>query len=108
MWIQENLPKLNVKVCQGIGGSLDAITGETKRGPLLCSGSSHWNGSTDLLLILKEYGARPLSPTSSSRYSHKNAALIHPQITPVKQENKNHFTGQAQIFTDLKNERDQS
>jgi len=35
MWIQENLPKLNVKVCQGIGGTLDAITGQTKRAPAL-------------------------------------------------------------------------
>jgi N-acetylglucosaminyldiphosphoundecaprenol N-acetyl-beta-D-mannosaminyltransferase len=32
-WIQEYLPKLNVKVCQGIGGTLDTITGDTKRAP---------------------------------------------------------------------------
>ena len=35
MWIKEYLPLLNVKVCQGIGGTLDAITGETKRAPAL-------------------------------------------------------------------------
>jgi N-acetylglucosaminyldiphosphoundecaprenol N-acetyl-beta-D-mannosaminyltransferase len=35
MWIKEYLPKLNVKVCQSIGGTLDAITGETKRAPAL-------------------------------------------------------------------------
>lgn len=32
-WIQEYLPRLNVKVCQGIGGTLDTITGDTKRAP---------------------------------------------------------------------------
>jgi len=35
MWIKQYLPMLNVKVCQGIGGTLDAITGETKRAPAL-------------------------------------------------------------------------
>jgi N-acetylglucosaminyldiphosphoundecaprenol N-acetyl-beta-D-mannosaminyltransferase len=35
LWIQKYLPKLNVKVCQGIGGTLDAITGQTKRAPAL-------------------------------------------------------------------------
>ena len=33
MWIKQDLPMLNVKVCQGIGGTLDAITCETKRAP---------------------------------------------------------------------------
>ncbi|NWF75470.1 MAG: WecB/TagA/CpsF family glycosyltransferase [Nitrospirae bacterium] len=32
-WIQEYLPKLNVKVCQGIGGTLDTIVGIVKRAP---------------------------------------------------------------------------
>jgi N-acetylglucosaminyldiphosphoundecaprenol N-acetyl-beta-D-mannosaminyltransferase len=35
MWIKQYLPLLNVKVCQGIGGTLDAITGQTKRAPAL-------------------------------------------------------------------------
>lgn len=35
MWIKQYLPRLNVKVCQGIGGTLDAITGQTKRAPAL-------------------------------------------------------------------------
>lgn len=33
IWIKQYLPKLNVKVCQGIGGTLNAITGQTKRAP---------------------------------------------------------------------------
>jgi N-acetylglucosaminyldiphosphoundecaprenol N-acetyl-beta-D-mannosaminyltransferase len=33
-WIQEYLPQLKVKVCQGIGGTLDTITGDVKRAPL--------------------------------------------------------------------------
>jgi N-acetylglucosaminyldiphosphoundecaprenol N-acetyl-beta-D-mannosaminyltransferase len=33
-WIQKYLPRLNVKVCQGIGGTLDTITGDVKRAPL--------------------------------------------------------------------------
>jgi N-acetylglucosaminyldiphosphoundecaprenol N-acetyl-beta-D-mannosaminyltransferase len=32
-WIQAYLPKLNVKVCQGIGGTLDTIAGRVKRAP---------------------------------------------------------------------------
>ncbi len=32
-WIQEYLPKLNVKVCQGIGGTLDVIAGNVQRAP---------------------------------------------------------------------------
>ena len=32
-WIKKYLQRLNVKVCQGIGGTLDAITSETKRSP---------------------------------------------------------------------------
>ena len=35
MWIQKYMPMLNVKVCQGIGGTLDAITGRTRRAPAL-------------------------------------------------------------------------
>jgi N-acetylglucosaminyldiphosphoundecaprenol N-acetyl-beta-D-mannosaminyltransferase len=32
-WIQQNLPRLNVKVVQGIGGTLDTITGRVRRAP---------------------------------------------------------------------------
>lgn len=34
-WIAENLPKLNVKICQGIGGTLDTIAGTVRRAPLV-------------------------------------------------------------------------
>ena len=34
-WIEQYLPSLNVKVCQGIGGTLDTIAGTVKRAPLL-------------------------------------------------------------------------
>jgi len=34
-WMAEHLPQLNVKVCQGIGGTLDTIVGAVKRAPLL-------------------------------------------------------------------------
>jgi N-acetylglucosaminyldiphosphoundecaprenol N-acetyl-beta-D-mannosaminyltransferase len=32
-WIEANLPHLNVRVCQGIGGTLDTIVGTAKRAP---------------------------------------------------------------------------
>jgi N-acetylglucosaminyldiphosphoundecaprenol N-acetyl-beta-D-mannosaminyltransferase len=32
-WMEANLPHLNVKVCQGIGGTLDTIVGAVKRAP---------------------------------------------------------------------------
>jgi N-acetylglucosaminyldiphosphoundecaprenol N-acetyl-beta-D-mannosaminyltransferase len=32
-WMRENLPKLEVRVCQGIGGTLDTIVGTVKRAP---------------------------------------------------------------------------
>jgi len=32
-WIEEHLPLLHVKVCQGVGGSLDIISGKKKRAP---------------------------------------------------------------------------
>jgi len=32
-WIEANVPHLNVKVCQGIGGTLDTIFGTVKRAP---------------------------------------------------------------------------
>lgn len=32
-WIAEHLPQLKVKVCQGIGGTLDVLTGNVKRAP---------------------------------------------------------------------------
>jgi len=34
-WIHEHLPKLNIKLAQGIGGTLDTITGNVKRAPTL-------------------------------------------------------------------------
>lgn len=34
-WIAENLPKLQVKICQGIGGTLDTIAGTVKRAPVV-------------------------------------------------------------------------
>jgi N-acetylglucosaminyldiphosphoundecaprenol N-acetyl-beta-D-mannosaminyltransferase len=74
MWIKEYLPKLNVKVCQGIGGTLDAITGETKRAPRQFFRSFRLNGFIDLLSIPKESAARPLSLTFSLKSSHKNAS----------------------------------
>lgn len=33
LWMQRYLPLLNVKVCQGIGGTLDTIVGTVKRAP---------------------------------------------------------------------------
>ncbi len=33
-WIHENLRKLNVNICQGVGGTLDTIAGCVKRAPL--------------------------------------------------------------------------
>ena len=35
LWIQKYLPGLSVNICQGIGGTLDAITGNVKRAPKL-------------------------------------------------------------------------
>lgn len=32
-WIADNLPALNVKLCQGIGGTLDTIAGTVQRAP---------------------------------------------------------------------------
>jgi N-acetylglucosaminyldiphosphoundecaprenol N-acetyl-beta-D-mannosaminyltransferase len=32
-WMEEYLPRLNVKIAQGIGGTLDTITGRVKRAP---------------------------------------------------------------------------
>lgn len=31
MWIQKYLPQLNINICQAIGGTLDVISGKTKR-----------------------------------------------------------------------------
>lgn len=33
-WIKKHLPKLNIKICQGIGGTLDTIAGNVKRAPV--------------------------------------------------------------------------
>jgi len=35
LWISENLTKLNVNICQGIGGTLDTIAGTVKRAPYI-------------------------------------------------------------------------
>lgn len=32
-WLEENLHQLNVKICQGIGGTLDTVAGSVKRAP---------------------------------------------------------------------------
>lgn len=32
-WIADNLPRLNVKLCQGVGGTFDTIVGAVKRAP---------------------------------------------------------------------------
>jgi N-acetylglucosaminyldiphosphoundecaprenol N-acetyl-beta-D-mannosaminyltransferase len=42
-WILRWLPKLNVKVCQGIGGTLDTIVGTVKRAPpIFCRLGLEW------------------------------------------------------------------
>ncbi len=33
-WIQKYLPRVNAKICQGIGGTLDTITGNVQRAPV--------------------------------------------------------------------------
>jgi len=33
IWIKKYLPKLNIKICQAIGGTLDVISGRAKRAP---------------------------------------------------------------------------
>lgn len=35
LWISENLKKLNVNICQGIGGTLDTIAGAVRRAPYI-------------------------------------------------------------------------
>lgn len=34
-WMEEHLPRLRVKVCQGVGGTFDVLAGRVKRAPLL-------------------------------------------------------------------------
>jgi N-acetylglucosaminyldiphosphoundecaprenol N-acetyl-beta-D-mannosaminyltransferase len=34
LWMEKYLPQLNVKVCQGVGGTFDVIAGKVKRAPL--------------------------------------------------------------------------
>jgi N-acetylglucosaminyldiphosphoundecaprenol N-acetyl-beta-D-mannosaminyltransferase len=34
-WMSEHLPDLNVKICQGVGGTFDVIAGRVKRAPLM-------------------------------------------------------------------------
>lgn len=42
-WIIRWLPKLNIKVCQGIGGTLDTIVGTVKRAPpIFCRLGLEW------------------------------------------------------------------
>ncbi|MBW1750732.1 MAG: WecB/TagA/CpsF family glycosyltransferase [Deltaproteobacteria bacterium] len=33
MWMEEYLPKLNIRVCQGVGGTFDVIAGHVRRAP---------------------------------------------------------------------------
>ena len=33
LWMEENLPRLSVRVCVGLGGALDVYSGEVKRAP---------------------------------------------------------------------------
>lgn len=35
LWMAKHLPKLNIKVCQGVGGTLDVISGVVRRAPLV-------------------------------------------------------------------------
>lgn len=35
LWMEKYLPLLNVKVCQGVGGTFDVIAGKVKRAPLV-------------------------------------------------------------------------
>ena len=35
LWMERYLPDLNVKVCQGVGGTFDVIAGRAKRAPLI-------------------------------------------------------------------------
>ena len=35
LWMEEYLPQLKVKVCQGVGGTFDVIAGHVKRAPLV-------------------------------------------------------------------------
>ncbi len=33
LWMEKYLPQLNIKVCQGVGGTFDVLTGNVKRAP---------------------------------------------------------------------------
>ena len=35
LWMTKYLPALNVKICQGVGGTFDVIAGHVKRAPLV-------------------------------------------------------------------------
>ena len=35
LWMEKYLPQLNIKVCQGVGGTFDVLAGKVKRAPLL-------------------------------------------------------------------------
>jgi len=35
LWLKQYLPQLNIKVCQGVGGTFDVLCGRVKRAPLI-------------------------------------------------------------------------
>jgi N-acetylglucosaminyldiphosphoundecaprenol N-acetyl-beta-D-mannosaminyltransferase len=35
LWMEEYLPQLNIRVCQGVGGTFDVIAGHVRRAPLI-------------------------------------------------------------------------
>jgi len=35
LWMKEYLPRLNIKVCQGVGGTFDVLAGRVKRAPAI-------------------------------------------------------------------------
>lgn len=43
LWMENNLSLLNVKVCQGVGGTFDVLTGNVKRAPgIFCNMHLEW------------------------------------------------------------------
>lgn len=42
-WLQQHLPELRVKICQGVGGTLDVIAGNVRRAPkIFCDCGLEW------------------------------------------------------------------
>jgi len=35
LWMEEHLPELNIRVCQGVGGTFDVIAGHVRRAPFI-------------------------------------------------------------------------